>query len=161
MVRGPLAGDLVTCERCGGTTWITQEDDGYTVVLRCPEPTCQPREVAADPGKNKVGVRRGARATEKTAAYAHYPKSGSTRLEVLRAFADVYPQGLTHEELGVKLGNPWLSTYRARASELEKGGWIQDSGERRNTHTGGDSTVWVLTDKGARRENVLYRLLAK
>lgn len=151
--------DGLFCARCGGAKWIDAPGpDGVNVVTRCPE--CNMKaDIKADPGKNKLpGFRKGARATSRKAALAHYPKSGSARLAVLLAYVEVYPEGMTHEELSEKMGNPATSTYRARASELDQGGWLIDSGKKRKTRSGEDSVVWVLSDYGARRCGVLYRL---
>lgn len=132
----------VPCASCGGT----KKDH-----LGRPCMACQP----AAPS---VGIRKAARPTEVKAAWSHYPKSGTVRLAVLRAYADVFPNGMTHEELSYRMGNPATSTFRARASELEKGGWLRDSGKTRKTGQGEDSVVWVLTDHAAKREGVFHRI---
>lgn len=114
------------------------------------EPIDPEDEELSNPSINKLpGSRKGARSTSKRAALHHYPRSGSARLRVLEAFAELDPIGMTHEELTEMLSpkNLGLSTFRSRASELEDGGWLEDSGERRPSRANEPITVWRLTDK--------------
>ena len=140
------------CDLCSDTkTIMVPSMHGGLVPKPCPSCTALP-----SPSVNKMpGVRKGARDTSRQAAIRLMPKSGTARMKVLDAYKDVYPEGLTHEEMSMKLGNPYSSTFRARASELEDMRWLRDSGKKRKTMSGDDSIVWCLTEEGARELNVL------
>jgi len=82
--------------------------------------------------------------TSKVAARLAYPRSGTQRWRVLTLLASTT---LTDEEIQHRLGmNP--NTERPRRVELVEGGWVEDSGERRNTASERPSVVWRLTAKG-------------
>lgn len=67
------------------------------------------------------------------------PKTGTQRGRVLEAIRR--HGGLTDEEIVALLDmNP--SSVRPRRQELQKAGWIEDSGERRPTMSGAQAIVW-------------------
>lgn len=94
-------------------------------------------------------VRSGALATERAAALAVAPKTGTIRREVLELIARTEDYGATHPELEAKLeGRAAPSSVRTRCSELVAGGWVLDSGRTRPTAAGLEATVWTITMKG-------------
>ena len=103
----------------------------------------------SDPDADTPGpVRASALATERAAALAVMPKTGTIRREVLELISAT-EDGLTHPELEEKLaGRAAPSSVRTRCSELVAGGWAADSGRTRPTAAGLDATVWILTMKG-------------
>ncbi|HUW00793.1 MAG TPA: hypothetical protein VMW08_00440 [Acidimicrobiales bacterium] len=103
-----------------------------------------------DPGANTPGpVRGGALATERAAALAVMPNTGTVRLEVLERIAAAGDDGRTHPELEEVLkGRAAPSSVRTRCSELVTGGWVRETAETRPTAAGLDATVWKLTEKG-------------
>lgn len=103
----------------------------------------------SDPERATPGpVRAGALATERAAALAVMPKTGTIRQEVLALIA-IAEDGMTHPELEEKLaGRAAPSSVRTRCSELVTGGWVADSGNTRLTRAGLDATVWILTMRG-------------
>lgn len=138
-----------TCTSCGGMggqhgTITASGPHGESVERRCPEAEL------SDPAKKEIGgFRKGARKTSREAAIKQYPRSGTKRLRVLEAFAQAGSRGLTHDELTELLSpdNLGISTWRSRASELEHGGWIEDSGFKRKSRSNEPATVWTLTDR--------------
>lgn len=99
-----------------------------------------------DPGANLLGKfqRPGeAAATQLPAAVEAYPHTGTWRRRVLDAIGRS-PTGATDDEVQRWLDlNP--STERPRRVELVEMGWIEDSGERRQTRSGRSAVVWTLT----------------
>jgi hypothetical protein len=84
--------------------------------------------------------------TSRQAAQAIAPAAGTLRARVLAAI-EAAPGGLTDEEGCLLTGmNP--STWRPRRGELEKGGFIRDSGRTRKSTAGRDMVVWVATGGG-------------
>ncbi len=82
--------------------------------------------------------------TQRQAAIAAYPATGTWRLRVLKAVVAAGEHGRTDEELQAELGlNP--STQRPRRVELVEGGLVADSGRRRLTRSGRLAVVWVAT----------------
>jgi len=103
-----------------------------------------------DPGENRLGKfnnphTSGAPETQRQAAVAVYPSSGSLRLKVLNAIG-LSPYGMTDHELERKL-KLRHQTVSARRNELLKDGWIVDSERRRLTDTGRKAVVWVVSSK--------------
>jgi hypothetical protein len=79
--------------------------------------------------------------TSRTAAQSIAPAAGTLRARVL-AVIEAAPGGLTDEEGCERTGmNP--STWRPRRGELEKGGFIRDSGRTRKSTAGRDMVVWA------------------
>lgn len=114
-----------------------------TKVHDCPDCTCE----LSDPSINAEGARhRNASDTERAAAWAVLPRSGSQRMKVLAAFAENWSTGLTDVEVASVTGMHFQSS-QPRRHELMKGGWVVDSGERRPTGKGGTAIVWRLSDK--------------
>lgn len=106
------------------------------------------REAAglSDPDENDVQLRGGARPTEKAAASAVFPKTGTQRRAVLDLIAGVVPDGRTDQEIERELGiRP--SSASTRRAELERGGWVKDGQTRRLTAAGNEAIVWMLTDE--------------
>lgn len=94
-------------------------------------------------------LHRGAGETERAAALAAMPKTGTQRRRVLEAFVFA-PSGLTDHELAGRTGL-YLYSAAPRRTELVHGGWLRDSGRRRPTPSGTPAVVWVLTDDALRR----------
>jgi hypothetical protein len=98
------------------------------------------------PNKNTRGQHHTrASSTERAAAMAVMPRSGTQRMTVLQAIADS-PDGLTDPEVSRKTGI-YLYSAAPRRCELLDGGWVTDSGKRRSTGHGGEAIVWVATEK--------------
>lgn len=116
-----------------------------------PEPEAQEELELSNPDADDIGKfggpDRGAPDTQRQAAVAIYPASGTARRRVLDAIALSGDGGLTDEDMQDALNmNP--STQRPRRVELVEGGWVEDSGKRRSTASQRDAAVWVLTDRG-------------
>lgn len=109
------------------------------------------REAAlSDPTENTVGLMsREPRDTQRDAAYAVMPRTGTQRRMVLDAICGS-GRGMTDEELRDVLGTTY-SKVGPRRRELVDGGWVADSGQRRPTSSGQDAIVWVLTPEGRAR----------
>lgn len=102
----------------------------------------------SDPGVDGLGASHaGGSDTEKRAAWANYPASGSQRLRVLEEIAWAHDDGCTDYELEQTLDSKRPSPGNRRG-ELVVGGWVVDSGRRRPTDTGNEAIVWVLTAAG-------------
>lgn len=89
----------------------------------------------------------GASDTEKAAAWAMMPRAGTLRAEALEALvaaAGSPLKGYTDAELAKHTGR-YLYSIAPRRTELAAGGWIEDSGRRRDTPNGHQAIVWVLT----------------
>ncbi len=81
--------------------------------------------------------------TSHLAAERVLPHTGTQRFRVLRSLYYALPGGLTDEEMVQELEmNP--NTQRPRRVELVDGGWVRDSGNRRNTRSGSRAIVWVF-----------------
>lgn len=105
--------------------------------------------ILSEPGVALDGARH-ARAgdTERAAALAVMPRSGTQRRKVLEVIAG--STGLTDFDVQAALRmNP--STERPRRVELVEGGWLKDSGRRRNSPYGQPAIVWELTETGRAR----------
>lgn len=119
---------------------LYEQIDGQTSLLDS--------EPLSNPDANTIGKfqRPGTPAeTQRQAAVAIYPTTGTKRRRVLDAFRSAGQAGATDDEIQVALDmDP--STQRPRRVELVEGGWLQDTGFRRNTRSGRSATVWCLTD---------------
>jgi hypothetical protein len=83
-------------------------------------------------------------ATSHYAAERILPKTGTQRSRVLEAIRR--QGGLTDEEIADRLGmNP--SSVRPRRQELQKAGWVEDSGDRRPTASGAQAIVWMVVEQ--------------
>jgi hypothetical protein len=87
------------------------------------------------------------RDTEVIAARAIAPLTGRHRARVIHLLR-AYPEGLTDDEGGARMGGDRL-TFGRRRSELTKAGLVKDSGQRRPTKYGRPAIVWVLATDGA------------
>lgn len=102
-------------------------------------------------------IRHDAAETARLAALKNAPASGTQRHRVLRALTGLSPDktvGLTDDELSQLLAmSP--NTLRPRRVELVEGGWVEDSGLRRNNQYGNTCIVWRCTEKGTswRKQN--------
>jgi hypothetical protein len=71
------------------------------------------------------------------------PRTGTQRARVLEFIQQADEFGATDEEIQDGLGlNP--SSQRPRRQELQKAGWIVDSGGRRKTRSGASAIVWTV-----------------
>ena len=77
------------------------------------------------------------------------PRSGTQRLRVLDAIT-ASDGGLTDPEIAETTGL-YLYSAAPRRNELVLGGWVEDSGVRRDTGRGGDAIVWRLSVVGQER----------
>lgn len=106
------------------------------------------------PDRNRPGQYHAkASDTERNAAFAVMPRTGTQRIKVLRAIINS-PDGLTDAEVSDQTGI-YLYSAAPRRNELLIGGWVRDSGHTRATGNGGDGIVWVATDKAiAQRQRI-------
>lgn len=89
------------------------------------------------------------RRTSVNAAKANIPLKGSLRRRIVEAVAvrqREFGVGMTCDQLEVATGARHQSVSPA-VSEMERGGWIKDSGEERLTRSNQPAIVWEPTDK--------------
>lgn len=98
-------------------------------------------DVRPDPERPRTTTGRGHPETSHAAAERALPRSGTQRRRVLDLLREVYPDGLTDEEVRHRLGVPFGSGL-ARRNELVSDGWAEDSGRRRETEAGAQAIVW-------------------
>jgi hypothetical protein len=116
----------------------------------------EPRLVGADAGLSDVdanligATRRQGNDTDRAAALAVMPRTGTQRRRCLAALALAGDAGLTDHELSETTGL-YLYSAAPRRTELLRGGWVRDSGQRRTTPLGSEAVVWTLTEEGAAR----------
>jgi hypothetical protein len=116
----------------------------------------EPRLFGTDPALSDVDVdtpgqaHRRAGDTERAAALAVMPRTGTQRRAVLEAIAAAGADGLTDHELADKT-HLYLYSAAPRRNELLRGGWVRDSGHRRTTPLGSEAVVWTLTLPGLHR----------
>lgn len=80
--------------------------------------------------------------TSIAAAIALQPKLGRLQQKALAAIRDAGQQGLTADELAMRLGlDRW--SIQPRTTELCRKGLIRDSGQRRPNCTGKKAIVWI------------------
>lgn len=126
-----------------GTTVVDQP-----VTPSFPPPDANLDEALPDPERNARGrTHRDGHPTERAAALAAYPRTGTQRRLILDAIAASGDRGMTHDELAL-IPDVSDRAHRTRRKELEKDGWVRDSGRTRETITSTDAVVWVLTDAG-------------
>jgi hypothetical protein len=105
----------------------------------------------SDPDEQTIGKFHGPAAgapeTERLSALGQWPKTGTDRRRVLDFIGGRGDHGSTDEEASIEIPMR-LYTAAPRRNELVNGGWVEDSGRRRNTTTGTSATVWVLTEAG-------------
>ena len=126
---------IVRCDLCGDDVHVEPgESDRAALCVEC---SIDPARVPA--AKN--------RPTSVAAAARIEPAVGGLEKRVLQAIVDS-PAGLTDEQLQQRLhlkGN----TQRPRRVRLLELGLVRDSGERRETESGGSAVVWISTGKAA------------
>lgn len=104
--------------------------------------------VPATPDQDMVGaLNSDPMDTSADAAFEVTPRTGTQRRSILDWVASQGDNGATDEEMQHRLGLRYSSEC-ARRKELERGGWIEDSGRRRLTTSNSPAAVWVLTTKG-------------
>lgn len=113
-------------------------------------------DLAANPGADHAAIQRDPRDTAEYAKWSVMPKTGSQRLAVLEFIIDRGETGATHQEIFQQLHLSY-SAATTRSQELEQGGWIVDSGRRRDTIAGNPAIVWVLSEEGRWRLKELDR----
>lgn len=94
-----------------------------------------------------------ARDTSIAASYSNMPRKGSMRRDVIQtlvAYHSQFDAGMTCDDLERRLRKSHQS-MSPRVHELEKGGWIVDSKERKLTRSGQKAIVWRPTDKAIDR----------
>lgn len=97
--------------------------------------------------ENRPGlVHRDAPDTERAAAAAVLPRSGTQRARVYELLRAASERGMTDWELVDSLGM-LRSSVCARRNELIREGWVIDSGRRRRERTGSHAIVWVTTHR--------------
>lgn len=115
-------------------------------LFAAPIPT--PAPALSDPDRNAKGQHhRKPQDTERKAAYDVLPRSGTQRRLVLAAIAAAGADGLTDGEVADQTGL-YLYSAAPRRYELMQGGWVMDTGKRRDSANGGTSIVWALTTRG-------------
>lgn len=149
------AGRPVHCPGCGSDVAVIEIDlTGRGITSMRPDlcgdcqhlaRTLEP-ELELDPGRELVGRYHAAGGdTERAAAHAVAPRSGTQRANVLEALRAAGEHGATDYELwqtGIGVRPHVAGTRR---EELISDGWpIVDSGERRPTDTGALAIVWRL-----------------
>ena len=107
------------------------------------------RNPLSDPAEDRVQNPSSPTDTQKAAALTALPTSGSSRMAVLDVLAYAQPDATDEEIADVTLLS--LNTVRPRRGELVTGGWVEDSGTRRDTSSGNPSTVWRLTAEARER----------
>jgi hypothetical protein len=90
-----------------------------------------------------------ARTTSVAAKVAIGPVAKNLRQQVFLHLLSLWPRGATLNEIEAALEMPG-NTVRPRRIELEKKGFVKDSGDRRLTPTGRNAIVWVVPDAVAR-----------
>lgn len=86
--------------------------------------------------------------TSKLAALRNEPRRGTQRATILgwlRVYAG-HGDGRTADEIAIVAGLP-LNTVSTRMSELERGGHVEKTGERRKTRAGGEANVYRAVTK--------------
>lgn len=102
----------------------------------------------SDPAVVEAGAHhREPRPTELEAAYRVMPRTGTQRMIVLLAIGAAGDYGLTDQEIAEQTGL-YLYSAAPRRNELLRGGWVEDSGYRRDTGRGGQGIAWRLTTRG-------------
>ena len=89
-----------------------------------------------------------ARTTSVAAKVAIGPVAKNLRQQVFLYLLSLWPRGATLNEVEDALSMPG-NTVRPRRIELEKKGFVMDSGLRRTTPAGRSAIVWVVPDKVA------------
>lgn len=112
----------------------------------------EPREPLPSPDTQRLGAfhdpaASGSPETERLAAIRAYPTSGTKRRKVLDYIARQGERGAIDEEVSDALSMR-LYTAAPRRNELVRDGWVVDSGRRRQTSTGSQAVVWVLSPAG-------------
>ena len=90
-----------------------------------------------------------ARTTSVAAKVAIGPVAKNLRQQVFLHLLSLWPSGATLNEIEAALEMPG-NTVRPRRIELEKKGFVKDSGLRRVTPTGRNAIVWVVPDAVAK-----------
>jgi hypothetical protein len=102
----------------------------------------------ADPASNSRGlVHEHSTDTERKAAALVAPRTGTLRARILEKLEIAGADGRTGYELQSELGD-LLYSIAPRLTELRDAGWIVDSERRRETPSGADAIVWVLSSRG-------------
>ena len=91
--------------------------------------------------------------TEQAAADLVHPRAGTLRALALAAIAASGKRGLTQEEIAAVTRKRHYS-IAPRCAELQRLGWVVDSGIRRPTETGSPAIVWTLSER-VRTEGLL------
>ncbi len=114
---------------------------------------------ATEASENRIGAfrKRGpnfkrwdrGKRTEQEAAESIYPRSGTTRYNVLLQIVNAGTYGRTDYEVSEALLMLRGSASKRRG-ELEQSGLVEDSGRRRKTDSGVNAIVWIATAEGLR-----------
>jgi hypothetical protein len=100
-----------------------------------------------DPGESRPGFARADGSdTMHEAAEFQRLVSGPTRVTVLGVVRRRGQLGATDDELE-RLTGMLHQSASARRRELVQMGWVEDSGARRQTRSGRNAAVWVLTER--------------
>ena len=127
----------MTCSQCGKPS------------LKALEPYCSAQcraeaKCGIGPSVSEFRVERNFKvagtSSKAAAAAAESAKLGDTHRKIWTAlrFKPRTPDEL-HRDMGLKLT---LNTFRARCTDLKNAGWIEDTGERRETDAGREAIVW-------------------
>jgi len=163
----PDEGRLMRCTKCGDEVlvhelpgWFLEserfvcgecmfdKDSGAVQPTVMPAADAVAPEQLPDPGRQAIGkFNAGGPDTQRKAAIAQWPTSGTQRRHILDFIAEQEDRGATDEEIEQCFGARHQSAS-ARRNELMNDGWIEDSGKRRRTTSGKEAIVWVLSDAG-------------
>lgn len=131
-----------TCIECGKRSVVRIDNDDLCADH---SPVGPGRTIAQNPAIDAPGkFHKNAPDTERAAAFAVRPKTGTQRMKVLNAI--IGSDGLTDPEVA-ELTGLYLYSAAPRRNELALGGWVEDSGARRETDNGGLAIVWIATAK--------------
>lgn len=101
-----------------------------------------------DPTTNLTGAAHSnSTDTERMAAALIAPRTGTLRARILDKLWIAGEDGRTGYELQSELGD-LLYSIAPRLTELRDAGWIEDSKRRRETPSGADAIVWVISERG-------------
>jgi hypothetical protein len=93
-------------------------------------------------------LRNDARESSRLAALRAAPQAGTARLRVLEAVVSAGARGITDDELSAVLTlSP--NSVRPRRLELVEGGWVVDSGMKRDSFYGNPAICWRATAAAA------------
>lgn len=116
----------------------------------------QREEAQQRPDENRIGgFRKGDPSTSQKGALDVFPRSGTQRNRIVAALWNAEsvkgdPHPMNHEDIRKAADFPVGTGVWKRMSELERGGWVNAYGQKKNKATGSYATSYILTDKARR-----------